>query len=108
MQPQAEPEQPFEEPWHAQLFAITHALAQAGVFAWPDWSAWFSDALARADAAGSPKDSSAYYDIWLTAFESFLADRNLADGNSLTTLKAAWSEAYLSTPHGAPVELPRP
>ena len=25
-----EPEQPFEAPWHAELFAATHALAQAG------------------------------------------------------------------------------
>lgn len=108
MQPSAEPEQPFEQPWHAELLATTHALARAGVFAWPDWSAWFSAALAEADKAGSPKDGSAYYDIWLTAFEGFLADRKLADAQSLSDLRAAWTQAYLTTPHGAPVKLPRP
>jgi len=26
----------FEEPWHAQVFAITVALNEAGVFQWTD------------------------------------------------------------------------
>ena len=103
--PAPEPDRPFSEPWHAQLFAATHALSRAGVFTWLDWAAHFGAALARADAAGAPKDGSTYYDIWLDALEGFLAGRGIADADALATLKAEWTEAYLSTPHGQPVEL---
>ena len=105
MLPRTEPEQPFEQPWHAELFAATHALSATGVFAWTDWAEYFGAALAQADAAGSPKDGSTYYDIWLTAFEDFLIAQGLADGESLRALLKAWTEAHLSTPHGSPVEL---
>ena len=67
-----EPERPFEAPWHAELFAATHALAQAGAFSWPDWTAWFGAAIARADATGAPRDGSNYYEIWLEALEEVL------------------------------------
>ena len=33
-----EPEQPFAEPWHAELFAVTHALAATGAFTWREWT----------------------------------------------------------------------
>ena len=105
MLPRDKPEAPFEQPWHAELFAVTHALSATGVFAWTDWAECFGAALAQADAAGSPKDGSAYYDTWLAAFEHFLETRGLADGESLRALHEAWTEAYLRTPHGSPVEL---
>lgn len=101
-----EPEQPFAQPWHAELFAATHALAQAGAFAWTDWAAWFGAALAEADAAGAPKDGSTYYEIWLAALEEFLAARGLADRAALSGLRDDWEAAYLATPHGEPVDLP--
>ena len=95
----------FAEPWHAQLFALTHALASSGCFTWPDWADHFAAALKRADDDGAPKDGSAYYDIWLAALEDFLIGRGLADAAGLADLKQGWTNAYLSTPHGEPVEL---
>ena len=103
--PPPEPERPFQAPWHAELFATTHALAQAGVYAWSEWADWFGAALAPADAEGAPKDGSTYYEIWLGAFEGFLSHRGLAAAEALSDLKAAWTQAYLSTPHGEPVTL---
>lgn len=103
--PAPEPERPFDLPWQAALFALTHALARAGAFGWADWAAWFGRALADADAAGAPTDGSTYYDIWLSAFERFLVDRGLADSAAMAGLRDAWRDAYLTTPHGAPVEL---
>ena len=100
-------ERPFDAPWHAELFATTHALARAGVFDWSDWAAHFASTLAARDAAGSPKDGSDYYEIWLEAFECFLVERGLAERSELAALKDAWTRAYLTTPHGAPVELKR-
>lgn len=99
------PEQPFDAPWHAELFATTHALARAKVFDWSDWSVHFAGALAEADQAGAPKDGSAYYEVWLEALEDFLIQRSLVEPDELTRLKNAWTEAYLNTPHGVPVAL---
>ncbi|MDG2403643.1 MAG: nitrile hydratase accessory protein, partial [Paracoccaceae bacterium] len=37
----------FEAPWHAQLFALTVHLNEAGCFAWPDWADVFGATLKR-------------------------------------------------------------
>ena len=95
----------FAEPWHAELFALTHTLASAGRYRWTDWADHFAAALARADRAGAPRDGSAYYDVWLAAFEVFLIARGLAEPAALAALKRAWTEAYRTTPHGHPVAL---
>ena len=100
-----EPDRPFEAPWHADLFATTHALAATGAFAWTDWAAVFGAALAKADAEGAPKDGSTYYEIWLAAFEAFLSERQLAEPSRIDALDSAWRDAYLTTPHGQPVTL---
>ena len=41
------PEPVFAEPWHAQVFAVTVALNEAGRFDWPDWAKEFGATLAR-------------------------------------------------------------
>ena len=107
MRPPAEPDQPFVEPWHAELFATTHALAQGGAFAWTEWSDAFIAALAADVEGGGPTDGSRYYEIWLAALEAFLVERGLVDAGSLGELRQAWTDAYLATPHGEPVELGR-
>ena len=101
----ADPDRPFEAPWHAELFAVTHALARAGAFDWTDWADWFGTALAQADAEGAPKDGSTYYEVWLSAFETFLRARDLAGDEALATIREAWRTAYLTTPHGEPVAI---
>ncbi len=105
MRPPTDPEQPFTEPWHAELFATTHALARAGAFTWADWTETFVEALADDAAAGGATDGSTYYEVWLGALERFLVARGLAGSAALDELKQAWTDAYLTTPHGAPVEL---
>ncbi len=100
-----EPTRPFAEPWQAQIFGLTHALAAAGTFTWPDWAAHFGRALRQALDASGPTDGSDYYDVWLRALETFLIEHDHADQDSLNELRAAWTQAYLSTPHGEPVEL---
>lgn len=105
MLPRDEPAQPFAEPWHAQLFATTHALASAGAFTWPEWAHHFGAALRKAGREGTADDGSAYYDIWLAAFEDFLIQRRLADTDTLDGLSEAWTKAYLTTPHGSPVAI---
>ena len=62
----------FTEPWHAQLFATTHAMAQAGHFEWKDWANHFSIALKTSKSLQTSEGDAAYYEIWLKAFEEFL------------------------------------
>ena len=81
----------------------THALAASGAYTWAEWSDHFAEALRSADEAGAPRDGSTYYDIWLSAFEEFLVARKLAEPEGLSALRQAWTEAYLTTPHGSPV-----
>ena len=88
----------FAEPWQAQLFALTIALHQDGAFTWTEWSAALGARL-RQD------DGEAYFAAWLTALETLLADKGLAEGVALGALKAAWADAYRHTPHGMAVEL---
>jgi nitrile hydratase accessory protein len=92
------PEAPFEEPWQAQAFALVVGLHQAGAFTWSEWA----DALAAQIAAD---DAAPYYESWLAALETLARAKGLAARADLEARKAAWAHAYLTTPHGRPVEL---
>ena len=112
--PSKGPEHAFAEPWQAQLFAVTLKLSQAGHFTWTEWTEHFGARLRRAaaesadDARPMPEvDSVTYYDVWLAALESLLIQRGVARAEELARLKQAWTDAYLNTPHGKPVELRR-
>lgn len=96
----------FDEPWQAQLFALTVALNEAGHFAWADWTEAFGATL-KAHGAGRALDGGAdYYAAWLETLEALLDRTGMAARDEARTTKAAWEEAYLSTPHGQPVRLP--
>ncbi len=101
------PEAPaFDAPWQAQLFALTVHLSERGAFSWPDWAEAFGAEIAhRRQAAGAQDGGADYWAAWLTTLEALLEARGLADAQVLAGLRAAWEEAYLSTPHGAPVQL---
>ena len=46
-----------------------------------------------------------YFNAWLATMERFLGERGMTQTGEVAVLKAAWEEAYLSTPHGDPVRL---
>jgi nitrile hydratase accessory protein len=95
----------FAEPWQAELFAMTHALSQRGVFSWPQWAAAFATAIARHPQTGEEGIELAYFRQWLSALEGLLADKGICAAQDLNSLAARWRQAYLHTPHGQPVEL---
>ena len=97
---------PFEAPWHAQVFAVTHKMAHAGHFSWADWAQRFAEALEQTRRAGGATDGSDYYDVWLQTLEELVVDLGVASPIELSDLMGAWKRAYLTTPHGQPVELP--
>ncbi len=100
------PEPVFEEPWHAQVFALTVHLNEAGHFDWPDWAARFGQTLAQHGLDRDLNGGADYFDAWLETLEGFLAERGMAEAGAVAELKSAWEAAYLSTPHGHPVALP--
>lgn len=95
----------FAEPWQAQAFALAVQLHAQGAFSWNDWAAALSRQLKAAEARGEPDDGSGYYGHWLAALEELAAERGLASLGAMRKRKAAWAEAYRTTPHGRPVEL---
>jgi nitrile hydratase accessory protein len=109
-----EPARVFAEPWHASVFALAVKLSEAGYFTWHEWSEAFGARLREerpldgcaGDTRPMPEvDSAAYYDVWLDTLESLLIQRGLASPTDLADLKAAWTKAYLQTPHGMPVKI---
>lgn len=99
------PEPAFVAPWHAEVFAITVVLHEAGHFAWPDWAARFGATLKRRGLDRELDGGDDYFAAWLETLEDLLASMGMADAGDLSATKAAWENAYLSTAHGSPVRL---
>ena len=94
--------EPFTEPWHAQLHALTVALHEAGAFAWPEWADALSRELHRPEAA---RDGSDHWHGWLDALTGLLDAKGLAGADAVRDTARAWRRAAEATPHGAPITL---
>jgi nitrile hydratase accessory protein len=95
----------FEAPWHAQLFALTVHLNEAGHFVWPDWAERFSATLKWHGMAKDLNGGDDYFAAWLETLEGFLAEVDMAAPAAVEEMRSAWEQAYLSTEHGKPVTL---
>jgi nitrile hydratase accessory protein len=75
----------FDALWESRVFGMTMTLYERGAFEWND----FRDRLIAAIAAwerahqGADAASYRYWDCWLAAFESLLADKDLCPPASL-------------------------
>ena len=103
--PQGEEGPIFREPWEAQAFAMALSLHQRGLFTWPEWAATLADEIKRAQAAGDPDTGDTYYHHWLNALERLVAEKGVADPDTLTRYRDAWERAADATPHGDPIVL---
>ena len=95
----------FAEPWQAQAFALAVRLSAEGHFTWTEWTTALGEQLRAAVGRGEPDDGSRYFEHWLAALESLVAEKQLTDLTALRERKAAWADAYRHTPHGQSVEL---
>jgi nitrile hydratase accessory protein len=95
----------FEAPWHAQLFALTVHLNEAGRFDWRDWAARFGATLRRHGVDRDLNGGDDYFAAWLETLEALLAEDGSTHQDELGAARNAWEAAYLRTPHGAPVTL---
>ncbi len=99
------PEPVFAEPWHAQVFAVTVALNEAGRFDWTDWAERFAKTLQLHGLKKELDGGEDYFRAWLETLEALLAEQGEASVDDVRSLSVAWEEAYLTTPHGQPVHL---
>ena len=95
----------FHEPWQAQAFAMTLALHEKGLFAWPEWAAMLGETIKAAQAAGDPDTGETYYHHWLVTLERIVAEKAVASSADLASHRDAWERAAARTPHGQPIEL---
>ena len=91
----------FAAPWEAQVFALVVSLQERGVFTAVEWAGALGDAIRPGDGPEAPAD----YARWLAALETLLADRDVADGASVTARARAFERAAAATPHGQPILL---
>ncbi|WP_278922961.1 MULTISPECIES: nitrile hydratase accessory protein [Pseudophaeobacter] len=101
------PEPAFLEPWHAQVFALTVSLNEAGRFSWADWVEAFSATLRRNGLSRELDGGADYFNAWLQTLEAILAAQGSASPQEVALVRRDWEEAYLNTPHGDPVRLAR-
>jgi nitrile hydratase accessory protein len=99
------PEPVFEQPWHAQVFALTVSLNESGRFDWPEWASRFSATLAAHGVDRDLDGGDDYFNAWLETLETLLAEDGTAAPVDVSDMRRAWEQAYLRTPHGAPVHL---
>jgi nitrile hydratase accessory protein len=95
----------FREPWEAQAFSMALALHQRGLFTWPEWAATLADEIKRAQAAGDPDTGETYYRHWLASLERLVAEKGIANIDTLACYRDAWERAADRTPHGKPITL---
>ena len=86
---------------------MTLALYRRGVFTWNEWAATLAKEIKRAQAAGDPDTGHTYYRHWLAALERLVAEKRIADADTLCRYRQAWDHAADRTPHGEPIELKR-
>lgn len=96
----------FRAPWEAQAFGLALALYERGVFTWPEWTRALSEEIATAQEREGPDDGSRYFEHWLAALESLVAQKRVTSADELIACKQAWDRAARSTPHGKPILLP--
>jgi nitrile hydratase accessory protein len=99
------PEPAFSEPWHAQVFALTVYLNEAGHFDWPDWAARFSATLKAHGLTRELDGGEDYFNAWLETLEGLLADLGQTNPDQVEQMRKVWEAAYLATPHGDVVRL---
>ncbi|WP_172328438.1 nitrile hydratase accessory protein [Mangrovicoccus sp. HB161399] len=97
----------FGEPWHAQVFGIAMAAAQAGLFSWGDWVATFSAEIRANPQASDETSEEAYYRQWAAALATILAATGAAEGTEIEEAAEHWRRSYIATEHGKPIRFRR-
>lgn len=74
--PQRPGEKSFEEPWELRAFAMAVAAHDSGQYEWPEFQRSLIESIRKWEAEGGDAEATpwSYYEHWLTALETVLAD----------------------------------
>jgi len=97
----------FDEPWQAQVLAMADLLIQSKQISAGDWSSALGEQLKinQTVADGFNDNKENYYRAALSALIQLVESQQIISHQQLHTREDDWKNAYLSTPHGKPVEL---
>jgi nitrile hydratase accessory protein len=90
----------FDAPWQGRVFGVARALAEAGVYAWDDFRQRLIAAIAQWEQQSSADDVYPYYDCFLTALETVLAEKKLLHGGELRKRVGAYAARVHGHDHG--------
>ena len=96
---------PFEQPWHAEVFAVTIHLSEANLFSWVEWTQTLGQHISAAYTMRVINGSDDYYQVLLHALIDLLSVKEVADLETIASMQNRWADAYRNTPHGEPVNL---
>lgn len=97
----------FGQPWHAEAFATSLALSQAGLFTWAEWVEIFSCEIRTNPQRPDEDSEAAYYRQWLAALETVLETHASLTSQEIAETAEHWRRSYLNTPHGQPIAFSR-
>ena len=98
-------QKPFDEPWHAELFALTVHLSERNLFSWAEWTDEMVEQIKKVKLIRPIYGSNDYYNIWLQALIELISTKGITDAETISDVQNRWAIAYRNTPHGKPVEL---
>ncbi len=95
----------FHKPWHAQILSILHALEEAGTFSAEEWSQTLGAERTRQQKIGQADAEDSYFIAVLDGLLHLLDRHDPSLAAEFRETTEAWRTAYLTTPHGEPVDL---
>ena len=98
-------QKPFDEPWHAELFAVTVHLSDRNLFSWAQWTDALAEQINAVKLTRPIDGSNDYYNVWLQALIELISTKGITDVETISDVQDRWAAAYGNTPHGKPVKL---
>ena len=86
----------FSAPWERQLFGMTMALVDRGVFEYEAFRELLISEIGKWDAGERPAEDWSYYRCWAAALERLLVGGGLVDSTELQELV----DVFAKRPHG--------
>ena len=96
---------PFDEPWHAEVFAVTVHLSERNLFSWAEWTEALGEQISKVKLRRCIDGSNDYYNLWLQALVELLSTKGITDAEAILDVQNRWADTYRNTPHGKPVKL---
>ena len=87
----------FDEPWHANLLALTVSLSERGVFSWSEWVDVFSSNLTKKEIMSNYNRN--YFYVWFFSLEEVLLKKDYISKESLTEVFEALVLAQKESAH---------